>query len=121
MQRKLPKATRYDPLHEPRQCVERYGDDIAPSPVKAILGAIKGIQRNEIGYPGDRGPVASKHYQQGHASAAKMAVGIILESLLKEGQIFTDLLDHWSLEGAKNQIVHKLRHLETALEAGIWK
>jgi len=115
-----PRVSQVDPLHEAKQVVLRYGDDIKPATVKALLQAVRGMERNSKGYAGKCGPIVAKHYRRGHEDAMELAVGILYGSLLGEGQVFAHLLEHLSPSGARYRVMSILRSLEEATEAGIW-
>jgi hypothetical protein len=118
---KRPQPAKIDPLHEARQAVAFYGEDITPEIVQALLKTIEGFHQNQKGFAHSRGPIAAKHYHQGHESAMGLAEGILLDSLMGPGQVFEDLLKRWSRSGAQWRALGLLRYLQQAHEAGIWK
>jgi len=115
-----PRVAQVDPLFSAKQAAEIYGKDITPAQVISTLATIEGIHKSLRGFADKRGPVAAKHYHQGHEAASRRAVAIILDSLLAKGQPFEDLLERWSRSGAQDQVLYTLRHLLKAWEEGVW-
>ena len=115
--RQTPKI---DPLQHEKAAVAEYGDAISPECVMAIRRTLVSLARNKKGYAGDRGPIAAKHYEQGHEKATDLAAGILIDQLLEPGQPFADLLRKFSRSGAQYYAGRVLHELETAIENGLW-